>query len=136
MVINIVLFQISSILKDNERSLKGFNRTWNARNCDKIRSKTDRKICLRFQRRHCYSKLQKRLKSENRFWSKEKIVCSCKKRQKRDRCVNYLLKNKGRQLKKMLKRRHQTISFNYKRQKKIARKMCKKRVNKIKCKKS
>ena len=114
--------------------MKGFGRTWNARNCDNVTSKTDRKICLRFQRKHCYIKLHQRLESENKHWPKRKIVFSCKKRQKRDRCVNYYLKDKSRRLKRVLKRRYQKYTYSYRRHKKIARKMCKKKVSKIKYK--
>ena len=116
------------------RPSKGINVSWNARNCDKVKSKTDRKICLRFRRKQCYLKLQTRLKSENIKWPKRKIVFSCKKRQKRDRCVNYLLKNKSRRLKKILKRRYQNKRYGNKNLKRVAKSMCKKKVNKLKYK--
>lgn len=112
----------------------GFGRTWNARNCDTVKSKTDRKICLRFQRKHCYVKLHQRLKFENKVWPKRKIIFSCKKRQKRDRCVNYLLKDKSRRLKKILKRRYQKNTYNKRTHKKHARKICKRKVSKIRYK--
>ena len=112
----------------------GFAETWNARNCDRLKSKTDRKICLRFRRKQCYVKLETRLKKENRKWSKRKIVFSCKKRQKRNRCINYLLKDKSKQLMNILKRRYQKKNYSNKKLKRIARSMCKKKVNKMKYK--
>ena len=112
----------------------GFAETWNARNCDRIKSKTDRKICLRFRRKQCYVKLEARLENENKKWSKRKIVFSCKKRQKRDRCVNYLLKDKSSQLKNILKRRYQKKTYSNKKLTRMARNICKKKVNKMKYK--
>ena len=116
------------------KRVKGLGKSWNVRNCDRVKSKTDRKICLRFQRKQCYVKLHQRLRSENRVWRKSKIVFSCKKRQKRDRCVNYLLKDKSKKLKEILKRRYQNTTYNYRKHKKIARKICKKKVSKMKYK--
>ena len=118
----------------SSESSGGFDKSWNSRNCDKLRTKTDRKICLRVRRRQCYAKLEARLKREKRKWPKTKIVFSCKKRQKRDRCVNYLLKDNSRQLKKILKGRNNKKHYSNKKHKSIAKKMCKKKVSNMKYK--
>ena len=113
---------------------RGFERAWRARNCDGLKSKTDRKICLRNQRKQCCIKLNARLKRENKKWPKRKITFSCKKRQKRDRCINYLLKDNNKHLKTILMKRHHIENYNSINLKRMAKQVCKKKVSKMRYK--
>ena len=113
---------------------RGFEKAWRARNCDRLKSKTDRKICLRNQRKQCCIKLDARLKRENKKWPKRKITFSCKKRQKRDRCINYLLKDNNKHLKTILMKRHHIEHYNIINLKRMAKQVCKKKVSKMRYK--
>ena len=113
---------------------RGFEKAWRARNCDRLKSKTDRKICLRNQRKQCCIKLDARLEREDRNWPKRKIVFSCKKRQKRDRCINYLLKDNNMHLKTILIKRHHIKNYNSINLKRMAKQVCKKKVSKMRYK--
>ena len=118
-------FSNAGELKNRSR---GFSDAWNARNCERIKTKTDKKICYRFRRKKCFIKTEERLKHAKVKWSKQKIMFVCKKRQQRNRCVKRLLKNDGKRLHKLLRKRYTKRHYTPLQLKGAAKRICKQRI--------